>query len=236
MALKVIGAGLGRNATFSLKFALEHIGFGPCYHMSEVFAQARRSIPLWLDVIEGKPDWDAIFEGFQSTTDYPACSYWRELAVYYPEAKVVLTTRDPDSWFDSVSETIFSPRMMDSLRGTPQEVFMNGTIFSAFDGKVTDRAFMTDWYVKRNQEVIDTLPPERLLVFHPKDGWEPLCEFLGATVPAQPFPRVNSRDELLHASDHASDDEQGIPSSPEAAEAFGKAYIEELRAKAFAHG
>ena len=91
MALKVIGAGLGRTATFSLKFALEHLGFGPCYHMSEVFAGARRNVALWLDVVRGKPDWNAVFQGFHSTTDYPACTYWRELAEYYPSAKVILT-------------------------------------------------------------------------------------------------------------------------------------------------
>src|SRR5512134_1982263 len=111
MALQVIGAGLGRTATLSLKFALEHLGFGPCYHMAEVFAGARRNIPLWLDVVQGKPSWNAVFEGYKSTTDYPACTYWRELAAFYPEAKVVLTTRDPDSWFESVSETIFSDKM-----------------------------------------------------------------------------------------------------------------------------
>ena len=85
--------------------------------MSEVFAGARRNVPLWLDAIDGQPDWDAIFAGFRSTTDYPACNYWRELAAYYPDAKVVLTVRDPDSWFDSVSETIFSDGMQGSLRG-----------------------------------------------------------------------------------------------------------------------
>ncbi len=230
LALKVIGAGLGRTATFSLKFALEHIGFGPCYHMSEVFASARRSIPLWLDVIGGDPDWDAIFDGFQSTTDYPACSYWRELTEYYPDAKVVLTSRDADSWFDSVSETIFSPRMQTAPEGSPQHSFMHGAIFHAFNGQVGDRAFMTDWYRKRNQEIIDSLPPERLLLFHPKDGWEPLCKFLGVDLPAEPFPRVNSRDEILDASGG----ESGLPTSPEDAEAFGKAYIEQLRTKAFA--
>lgn len=98
MALKVIGAGLGRTATFSLKFALEHVGFGPCYHMSEVFAGTRRSVPLWLDAVQRRPNWDAIFDGFESTTDYPACTYWRELADFYPDAKVILTVRDPDSF------------------------------------------------------------------------------------------------------------------------------------------
>ncbi len=230
MALKVIGAGLGRTATFSLKFALEHLGFGPCFHMSEVFARARRNVPLWLDVIDGKPDWETVFDGFQSTTDYPGCSYWRALADYYPEAKVVLTTRDADSWFDSVSETIFSERMQGSLRGTPQEKMMQGAIYAPFDGKIADRAFMTDWFERRNQEVIDTLPPERLLVFHPKQGWEPLCTFLDVPIPDEPFPRVNSRDEL----GDASDEQGGLPPDPETMEKFARAYIDALKAKAFA--
>lgn len=229
MALRVIGAGLGRTATFSLKFALEHLGFGPCYHMSEVLAGARRNIPLWLDVVGGKPDWDAIFEGFQSTTDYPACTYWRELAAHYPKAKVVLTVRDADSWFESVSETIFSDAMQGSLAGSPAEAMMNGVIFNAFGGRVKDRAFMTSWFTRRNQQVIDTLPPERLLVFSPKQGWEPLCTFLGVPVPKEPFPRINSRDELSHAAA----EQHGLPPEPEAAERFARAYIDQLKAKAF---
>jgi len=229
MALKVIGAGLGRTATFSLKFALEHLGFGPCYHMSEVFAGARRNVPLWLDVIDGKPDWDAIFAGFRSTTDYPACSYWRELAEYYPKAKVVLTVRDPDSWFESVSETIFSEQMQGPLAGTPTGAMMQGVVFAAFGDRVHDREFMTDWFQRRNQEVIDALPGERLLVFNPKEGWEPLCTFLGVAVPDRRFPRVNSRDELSHASD----EQGGLPPDPETAEKFAREYIDELRIKAF---
>jgi hypothetical protein len=232
MALKVIGAGLGRTATFSMKFALEHLGFGPCYHMSEVLAGARRNVPLWLDAVAGTPDWDAIFDGFQSTTDYPACSYWRELADHFPEAKVVLTVRDPDSWFDSVSETIFSDAMQGSLAGSPMEAMMNGAIFDSFEGKVKDRAFMTDWFERRNREVSDSLPPERLLTFSPKEGWEPLCAFLGVPVPDAPFPRVNSRDELGNASEQ----EGGLPPDPDQAERFARDYIEALRTKAFAAG
>ncbi|ANY20110.1 hypothetical protein A6F68_01597 [Tsuneonella dongtanensis] len=230
MALEVIGAGLGRNATFSLKFALEHLGFGPCHHMSEVFADARRQVPLWIDVAAGKPDWDEVFRGFRSTTDYPACTYWRELADYYPDAKVVLTHRDPDSWFESVSETIFSEALQGGLRGTPTGDMMHGNIFRHFDGgSLTDRAFMTDWYRQRNQAVIDGLPADRLLVFHPKDGWEPLCAFLGVPVPAEQFPRVNSRDEILAARN----DRGGLPPSPEDAERFGRKYIDQLKIKAF---
>ena len=93
-----------------------------------------------------------MFEGFRSVTDYPACTWWRELAAYYPDAKIVLTTRDPDSWFDSVSETIFSPRMQATLVGTPAERMMQGAIYDAFkEGSMTDRAFMTDWYRRRRR-------------------------------------------------------------------------------------
>ena len=231
MALKVIGAGLGRNATLSMKFALEILGFGPCHHMTETFADGRRQLPLWLAAAAGKPDWDAIFDGFQSCTDYPAANFWRELADYYPDAKIVLTTRDPDAWFDSVSETIFSKQMNDDVKGTPVEAMMKGVVNDFFEGgDITDRAFMTDYYVRRNQEVMDSFPSDRIINFHPKQGWEPLCEFLGVDVPDTPFPRVNSRDEIGAAADQRRE----APDSPDEAEAFGRAYIEKLRAKALA--
>jgi Sulfotransferase domain len=229
MPLRVIGAGLGRTATFSVKFALERLGLGPCYHMSEVFAGARRNVPLWLDVVNGKPDWDAIFDGYQSTTDYPACSYWRELADYYPDGKVVLTVRDAASWFDSVSETIFSDQMNGSLAGSPLEAMMKGTVFNAFGDRLRDRGFMTDWFERRNRQVIDALPPERLLVYSPRQGWEPLCSFLGVPVPNEPFPRINSRDELSQTSR----EQGGLPADPEAAERFARDYIEKLKSRAF---
>jgi len=230
MALKVIGAGLGRTATFTMKFALEHIGFGPCFHMSEVFAAARRNVPLWLDVTAGKPDWDTVFEGFRSTTDYPACTYWPDPAEYYPEANVLLTVRDPDSWFDSVSETIFSEGMQANLVGSPIGELMQAAVFGPFEGgDIRDRAFMTDWFERRNQQVVDAIPEERLLVFHPKQGWEPLCAFLGVPVPPEPFPRVNSRDEIMENSDKQG----GLPSDPVEAELSARTYLVQLKAKAF---
>ncbi|WAT18783.1 hypothetical protein OZN62_04225 [Aurantiacibacter sp. MUD11] len=229
MALKVIGAGPGRTATFSMKFALEHLGLGPCYHMVEVFRNARRNIPLWLDVVDGKPDWDAIFEGYQSVTDNPACVYWRELAEYYPESKIVLTVRDAETWVESCNETINSPRMLASLEGSELMRMLQGTYLRQFGDKIDDPEWMADWYRAYNQEIIDTIPAERLLVFHPKEGWEPLCEFLGVPVPAEPFPRVNSRDEL----GGASDEQGGLPADPVELENFAGGYVEMLRAKAF---
>ena len=229
MALDVIGVGPGRTATFSMKFALEHIGFGPCYHMVEVFRSARRNIPLWQNVVDGKPDWDAIFDGYRSVTDNPACVYWRELAEFYPDAKILLTVRDADAWVESCNETINSQRMLASLEGSDLLQMLQGTYLRQFGEHINDPEWMANWYRAYNEEVISTIPSERLLVFHPKDGWEPLCNFLDVPVPPEPFPRVNSRDEL----GGASDEQGGLPSDPEQLEAFAVDYIEGLRKKAF---
>jgi Sulfotransferase domain len=230
MALEVIGAGFSRTATFSLKFALEHLGFGPCHHFSDIFAGGPRKIAQWLDVVAGRPDWDGVFDGFLATVDTPACNYWRELADYYPDAKVVLTVRDADSWFDSASETIFSDRLQGSLIGSPMGVLMRAAILDVSGGPITDRAFMTDWYRRRNQEVIDALPPKRLLVFSPEDGWAPLCAFLQVPVPECRFPRVNSRDELTQVSDENA----GLPADPEVGMRVAREYIDRLKVRAFA--
>lgn len=230
MALEVIGAGPGRTATLTMKFALEHLGFGPCYHMIEIFSSIRRSLPLWQSVADGNPDWDAIFDGYRSTTDFPASVYWRELAEHYPRAKVLLTVRDANSWFESVKETIMSPRMLASLKGTPLGAMLEGTQLKVYGDQVHDRAFMTEWYETHNQTVIDTIAPERLLVFHPRDGWESLCDFLDVPVPDVPFPRVNSRDEL----GAANDGQGGLPADPVQLETWANGYVAELRSRAFA--
>ncbi len=230
MALEVIGAGPGRTATFTMKFALEHLGFGPCYHMVEVFASVRKNLTLWQAVADGSPDWDTIFDGYRSTTDFPASSYWKELSEHFPQAKVVLTVRDADSWFDSVSATIMSPRMLKSLTGSPLERMFQGTYLKPFGDRIHDRAFMTEWYRRYNQTVIDTVAAERLLVFHPKEGWEPLCQFLSVPVPDVPFPRVNSRDEL----GGSADEQGGLPADPIVLEQWAKEYMAGLKAKAFA--
>ena len=230
MALAVIGAGFSRTATFSLKFALEHLGFGPCHHFSESFAGGQPKVAQWLDVLAGRPDWEAVFDGFQATVDTPACNYWRELAAYYPQAKVVLTVRNPDSWFDSASETIFSDRLQGSLTGSPMGALMGGAILDVSGGPITDRAFMTGWFQRRNQEVIDALPPERLLVFSPQEGWGPLCAFLEVPVPKCVFPRVNSRDDIKQVSD----DNGGLPADPEVGRRVAREYIDQLKARAFA--
>jgi hypothetical protein len=196
MSLKLIGAGLGRTGTMSLKLALEHLGFGPCFHMVEVFAGMPRTLELWEAAARGKADWDAVFEGYAATVDYPGCTFWRELAAKYPEAKLILTTRSADSWFASVSRSIFGAYALASIESSPAKAFFESTVLAGFDReRMNDRGYMTQFFERWNASVIAEAPPERLLVFAAKDGWEPLCEFLGAPVPETPYPRLNSSEE-----------------------------------------
>jgi hypothetical protein len=195
MPLKVIGAGLGRTGTMSLKVALEQLGIGRCYHMTECFPDPAAP-PLWVQAAEGRADWEAIFKGFTATVDYPACSFWRELSAYYPQAKVVLTVRDADKWFDSTQATIFSAPLLEQLNGSPLKEFFVSTVIGAFGDRVHDRDFMVDYFRRRNAEVAAALPSDRLLVYDVAEGWDPLCRFLGVAVPEAPFPRVNVREDM----------------------------------------
>jgi hypothetical protein len=232
MALRVIGAGLGRTGTLSLKLALEHIGFDRCYHMSEMIAQVRRHLPLWIEAASGNPQWDAIFEGYRSSTDYPGCMFWRELIAKYPEAKVILTTREPDKWFESVTATVFSPEHRKMFEGNPMMAeFFRLTVFGDIEDRLGDRAKMVEYFNAWNQAVIDEVPPEKLLVYAAADGWEPLCAFLGVPVPAAPYPRVNSREEMTERTGQI--DTQTGPPPPEVLEASVRGYLDDLRRKAF---
>ncbi|MEO5708032.1 MAG: sulfotransferase family protein [Alteraurantiacibacter sp.] len=231
MALKVIGAGLGRTGTLSLKLALEHLGFGPCYHMSEVIADLRRSVPLWIAAGRGQPDWDTIFDGFASTTDYPGCMFWADLAAHYPEAKVILTLRDADKWFESVSATVFTPEHRAMFEGDPlMAEFFATTVFDDLGDRLGNREKMVEYFNTWNNSVLDRVPAENLLVYRPGDGWEPLCAFLGVPVPAEPYPRVNSREEM---SGRTAEMEGHGPPPPEVLEASVREYLDQMRAKAF---
>jgi len=200
MGLKVIGSGLGRTGTKSMQTALTMLGLGPCHHMVEVVAHPE-SMALWIAAGEGKPNWDAIFDGYQSMVDYPGSAYWRELAAYYPEAKVLHTVRDPDEWFESTQATIFATdgpaaAAMASGEGVPGKFFRS---FSArFRDHLHDRAFMTDYFRRNTEEVVAAIPRERLLVYQAGQGWAPLCAFLGVPVPDAAFPTVNRRDDFQH--------------------------------------
>lgn len=194
MALKVIGAGLGRTGTASLKVALEQLGFSKCYHMGEVLSNMD-AVPLWLDAGMGKPDWDTIFDGYSAAVDYPSCSFWREQMDHYPDAKVILSTRDPESWFDSVNGTIMSENVNDWLRNSPFKEFFEQCVWKDFEEHILDKEFMVNYFHDRVEAIKAEVPADKLLVFDVKEGWGPLCEFLEVEIPDKEFPRVNSRDE-----------------------------------------
>ncbi len=195
MTLKVIGAGFGRTATASLKYALETLLDAPCYHMSEVLGKPGH-VDLWLDAAAGRPDWDAIFDGYAATVDFPASNYWRELAQAYPDAKVLLSLRDGERWFQSTQETIFSPTLQELQAGTKWGRMIKATIDDHLGGAMNDRDALIAAFEKHNCAVQDAFDGSRLLVFEARQGWGPLCEFLDASEPDEPFPHVNSKEEF----------------------------------------
>ena len=201
MSLKVVGAGFGRTGTLSLKFALEKIGFAKCYHMMEVHQQpAHRK--LWQDAHQGKPiDWDALFEGYQASVDWPSCNLWREQLIQYPDAKVILSLRDPEKWYASVMATIYKGSNAgrnsedESAREASRWVFE--IIWQrVFEDRMEDKDYVIDIFNAHNQRVIEEVPKDQLLVFEAAEGWEPLCQFLDVPIPDEPYPRVNSTEEF----------------------------------------
>ena len=191
MTLKVIGAGFGRTGTMSMKAALEQLGLGPCYHMVECLPRGPEHWRKWVDAASGNPDWDSIFDGFSSSVDFPACSSYRALADYYPDAKVVLTVRDPERWFESTQETIFAPHWIDYLRNSDMAKFMQLTINDHLQDRMHDKPHLIKRFNEHIEEVQSTIPASRLLVFRVEQGWQPLCDFLDLPVPETDFPRIN---------------------------------------------
>jgi hypothetical protein len=195
MTLSVIGSGLGRTGTLSLKLALEEAAGGRCYHMVEALADMDRATVQWSDAYAGRPDWPGIFRGFSACVDWPAVTFYRELAAFYPDARVVHTERDPDEWFASAQATIF--RVIDARPPSPWKEMVLKVVLGAFGGRHNDRDHAIAVYRAHNEQVRRVIPPERLLVYHVSDGWGPLCAFLGLPEPAGPMPRANTREDFL---------------------------------------
>lgn len=201
MALQVIGAGFGRTGTLSLKFALEKLGLAPCYHMIEV-VQHPEHIDVWEALQRGiAPDWEQLFDGYQASVDFPSARFWEAQLEEYPDAKVVLSLRDGEAWHRSVMNTIYPSSVAGRKSSDPGarrhsemafEVIWDGV----FGGQVEDAQHAIACFDAHNQHVLDTVPAEQLLVYHPGDGWAPLCGFLGMPVPDEPYPRVNSTEDF----------------------------------------
>lgn len=203
MTPSILGAGFGRTGTHSLKVALERLGFGPCHHMYRI-RQMPDQVRIWRDIAYGAPlDPDTALEGFASQVDWPASFFWRQTSRHFPNAKVILTDRDPDLWYDSLARTIIPGSLLgrekapDPVNRDASDMIAKLILEGLFEGRYDDRDFVIGKFLAHRQEVIDTLPAERLLVFQTKQGWDPLCNFLGVPIPDEPFPRTNSAEEFV---------------------------------------
>jgi hypothetical protein len=209
--LQVIGVGMHRTGSMSVKAALERLGYGPCYHGMEAL---RRSTDgdHWLAAYEagGDVDWSVIFKGYRATMDWPTIHFWEQLAAAYPDAKILLTERDPESWWEShvkmfqLSDEL-DRELTDEDRQWAEEsgfgrmqTALATIVYATFDGRVFDKAHCLRVFEQQDERVRRTVPAERLLVYRVQEGWEPLCRFLAVDVPNEPFPRINVGDNLLH--------------------------------------
>ncbi len=200
MSLEVIGAGFGRTGTMSLKLALEQLGFAPCHHMSELFAHPEQA-PIWDDAAHGKPtDWRSFLKDYRAAVDWPACHFWRELVETFPGAKVLLTERDAEAWYTSMSQTIFDIMARadqadpDPVRG-PQIRMATYIVREKTFGGRTDKDHAIAVYKAHNAAVKAALG-DRLLVYDVAQGWGPLCAHLGVAVPEAPFPYTNTTEQF----------------------------------------
>ncbi|MCO5973377.1 sulfotransferase family protein [Actinoallomurus soli] len=197
--LDVIGAGFGRTGTLSLKLALERLGFGPCHHMIEIIDDPEQ-IDRWARVIEnGDRNWDEVYRGYRATVDWPGVAFWRELVEHYPEAKVILTVRDPKSWYESARESIYRAGSIhtDDPVGVRRRRLVRRLVWEGdFGGRFEDAEHAMAVFTEHNDAVRREVPAGRLLEFRVSQGWKPLCRFLGVPVPGEPFPRTNDRREF----------------------------------------
>jgi hypothetical protein len=213
--LLVIGAGFGRTGTTSLREALIQLGFDPCDHMRGNLKHPER-FALWNEALRhktvGEPiDWRPLLAGYRATVDWPGAYFWRELTSAHPQAKVILTVRDPERWYASTLETIFKfssrARDGDSLSTRVRQLLLRSVMpgmregirfiddlvwQGTFDGRFREREYALRVFREHNQAVQETIPADKLLVFDVKEGWEPLCQFLGVSAPVgEPFPHLN---------------------------------------------
>lgn len=201
--MKVIGLGYPRTGTMSLKHALEALQLGPCYHMIEVFRKPT-DVPFWLAALqqEGSSiDWSSVFGEFHSTTDCPACYFWKELWNSFPDAKYVLTIRDSETWYDSFRTTVYEAMMhpersTDEAHSNVQCMAKKLILDTMFEGRFEDKDFAIQTYENHNKTIVQQIPSKQLLIFDVKDGWQPLCEFLEVPTPDSPFPKSNTRNEF----------------------------------------
>jgi hypothetical protein len=194
--LQVVGAGVGRTGTHSLKVALERLLEGPCHHMVEVFPSDEQRAG-WAAAAMGEAvDWDGLLDGYRAIVDWPGAAFWRELSDANPDALVLLSTRPAADWYRSAHHTIFIGTRQTAEGGDPwMQAFLH-LLGERFSVDLDDETSMVEAFERHNAEVRATIPPERLLEWTAADGWDPICERLGLPVPTEPFPQTNSTNDF----------------------------------------
>jgi hypothetical protein len=198
MTLRVIGAGLGRTGTLSLKIALEKLLGAPCYHMMEVFEHPEH-VAAWHAAARGDmPDWRDLFRDYAAAVDWPAASFWPEIGAAFPDAVILLSTRDPESWWKSASTTIFpSSRQAEG----PWREMIDAVFASRFTPALDDKEACLAAFERHYADARRRIPPARLLEWNASEGWPPLCRALGVPEPGEPFPRVNTGEEFAQRAE-----------------------------------
>jgi len=206
--VELIGAGLPRTGTLTQKEALELLGLGPCYHWVDILADLDGQVPQWDGAIDGSVNPAAILDGYRSTVDWPGGYFYKELLESYPDAKVLLSVRDPERWEPSFRETIVDMchgesliRLLSSARARVDPRWRRylqlvEKMFWSERGTFPDGhspSDLIDRFVAHNEEVKRTVPAGQLLVWEVAEGWKPLCEFIGVPVPSEPLPHANDR-------------------------------------------
>lgn len=195
----VIGAGFGRTGTLSLRAALGLLGFGPVYHMKELYDRPER-LAAWHEAAEGRESAARAVAGYGAAVGWPACAFVGELVRAFPRAKVVLTDRDPDAWYESAYRTLYLSRYdEDGRRVRPDgdagrvAAFAEELIWQrTFGDRFEDRAHALGVLAEHRARVRADVPDDRLLVFRAEEGWDPLCAFLGVPAPDTPYPKGNT--------------------------------------------
>ncbi len=200
MSLRVVGAGLGRTGTLSLKLALEQLLGAPCYHMMEAFGRPT-DIGVWQRASNGDfPDWPEFLSGYRAAVDWPASAFWSELAHAFPEALILLSTRPAEAWYKSAHDTIFRGFRDGSIDRAPAVAPLLEMVTDLFKARFTmdleNRDACIAAFEAHNQNVRETAPRHRLLEWQPGDGWEPICAALDLPVPDEPFPHRNTTAEF----------------------------------------
>lgn len=224
--VKIIGAGFPRTGTSSMKAALERLGYGPCHHMFEVYKHPDQ-VDRWVQAASAISadgadapgvDWDGVIDGYHSAVDWPSGAFWREIADAYPDAKIILTLRDPERWYESMHKTIFANFGSTGVKEMPPPLaaLMSRLlpVFRAIAGRMLDidvhdgppaKADAIRAFEQHNAHVRATVPEHRLLVHEARDGWGPLCSFLGVDEPTEPYPHLNDSATLRDFMSQMSD-------------------------------